>query len=62
MIDYEDADFPLWGVGGVAGLILAIILWAIAASNDADCSKKTCPNGMQPRLMSHDCLCVERAR
>lgn len=62
MIDYDDATFPAWGVGGVVGLVLTIILLVIAMSNDADCAKKTCPNGGQPRLMDHDCLCAEKAK
>lgn len=61
MIDYSDGDLALWGVGGFFGIILAIIFYVIAASNDTDCSKKHCDHGV-PRLMAHDCLCVEPAK
>lgn len=62
MIDYHDAEFPLWGVGGGLGLVLAIVMLIIASMNDSECQQKRCPNGQQPRLLDHDCLCVERAK
>jgi hypothetical protein len=68
MIDHDDGD-DFWlaslftpGGLGIILLIIAIVFWIIAASNDADCSKKQCPAPMTPKLMDHQCLCVTEAR
>ena len=62
MIDYDDAgDFAMFGPVGIVGLIIVIILFVCASMNDDDCQKKKCANG-EPRLMNHDCLCVEKAK
>lgn len=65
MIDYDDVDdmtlISAFG-GGMFFLIIAIVFFFIAFSNDKDCSKKTCPTGATPKLMSHSCLCVLEAK
>lgn len=68
MIDDSDADefmlFSLFTDGwpGIVLAILAVILYFVAAGNSADCSKKSCPTGMQPKLMDHACLCTMEAK
>lgn len=68
MIDYDDAsDFALmsWIFDHWFGLVLgiaAIVIFVIAAMNDSDCSKKTCPNDAKPKLMENQCLCVVEAK
>lgn len=68
MIDHDDED-TVWFVAmfednPIISLILFVILIIViivATANESDCSKKTCPDGMNPRLMDHDCLCMMRA-
>lgn len=68
MIDHSDGD-DFWlasmftsGPLGLVLLILAIVFWVIAASNDTDCSKRACPSPMTPKLMEHSCMCVTEAK
>ena len=59
MIDTSDGDFALYGIGGVVGLVLAVILFAVAMANSEDCSKRACPNEHETaRLLDHECVCV----
>jgi len=65
MIDDSDGDHVLLsynGGGGLLGaiviLVIAIIVYAIAASNKDECSKRHCAEGLQPKLVDHQCLCV----
>ena len=68
MIDHSDGD-DFWlaslftpGGLGIILLIIAVVLWIMAMSNDVDCSKKQCPLDMSPKLMNHECLCVTKAK
>lgn len=67
MMDDSDSD-TFWiaamftkGPIGWIFLALFIVVLFVVASNKEDCAKKSCPNGMTPKLMSHECLCVQRA-
>ena len=69
MVDWDDADdmsmLAFMGPGGWIGFILcviAIIFICVAASNDSECQKKSCPDGQKPRLMEHSCLCTTEAK
>ncbi len=68
MIDHSDGD-DFWlasmftsGPAGLVLLVIAIILWCVAAGDDSDCAKKSCPIGMTPKLMEHSCLCATEAK
>ncbi len=65
MIDNSDGDFVLLSgdsstgcAGIIVTLVLAGIIYAIAASNSQECSERKCDHGV-PKLIAHDCLCVE---
>lgn len=63
MIDYDDvSDFALFGPVGFIGLVILIALFCIALENDKECSTRTCPAGMAPKLMENDCLCTTKAK
>ena len=64
MIDSSDGD-TFWiislvtnGPIAIAAIILAIVLWCIAAGNEADCKQLPCPVGMSAKLLDHECVCV----
>lgn len=67
MIDNDDADDMMLvalftdGPWGVVALVVACIFMFYACQNEKDCSTQACPNGGQPKLMAHDCLCVTKA-
>jgi hypothetical protein len=70
MFDWDDAnnvtdDAIIFGPGGWFGVIfiviVAVIAYTVADSNEKDCSKITCPNGQVSRLLDHQCLCAEPA-
>lgn len=46
------------GWWSIALLILAIVAWLIAGSNEIECKKAPCPTGTQGRLIKRECLCV----
>lgn len=64
MIDSSDGDFfGAASIGAKGGLalflaIVAIVLWIIAASNEAECEAKFCMDGSQAKLLDHECICV----
>jgi hypothetical protein len=60
VIDDSDGDFALLLIGGPIGLVLAIVLYLIAADNKKECAEMACPNGAPARLLDHDCLCVDK--
>lgn len=64
MIDSSDGD-TFWFVSLLCGgpiaiiaLIIAIVLWCIAAMNESDCRQLPCPVGMSAKLIDHECVCV----
>lgn len=66
MIDDNDGD-TFWlaalftpGIGGVLLLVIAIVLWLIAADNKTDCASKFCANGTTPVLLEHECRCLDK--
>jgi hypothetical protein len=68
MIDHSDSD-SFWIVSMLTSgptsfvcAVIAIILMTYACQNEAECSKKTCPNDMRPKLMEHSCMCVTEAK
>lgn len=69
MLDERDVEhaelatlFIPWGVWlAIAFVLLLGVAW-IVKENQSGCAVKHCPEGMQPRLIDHDCLCVHRAR
>ena len=57
--DTRDGDFfALLSLGGGAIgallLVVAIVLWIVAAANSVDCSGRPCPLGQKARLL--DCV------
>lgn len=62
MVDYDDVSFvAIAGPGGLIGLVILLIVLGLAVCNDSECSKMSCPSGGTPKLMHHECLCVEKA-
>ncbi len=67
MIDSSDGDDFLFlslfsrGPLAVIALIIAIVLWCIAAANEADCKQLPCPVGMSAKLLDHECVCVGKS-
>lgn len=70
MLDDSDLDdvvlFGLLSNGGSGwGLfwLALLIVFAVAVCNNHDeCGRMRCSDGRTPKLMSHQCLCVEPAR
>ena len=63
MVDYDDVEDAAWfGPAGIIGLVLVLALLFFAYNNDKECQAKSCPNGSQPKLMEHSCLCAEEAK
>ena len=66
MIDFDDADdFLTMGIfspGGLAVIliIVAVILFFVANSNEKECKQMTCEVGQQARLLDNQCLCVSK--
>jgi len=66
MIDNEDSDDVMLlglftpGWMGAALVVLALVFWLVASQNADECASKACPSG-KPKLMEHECLCVEQA-
>lgn len=65
MIDDSDGNFVLLagssgtGLAGlVVTLVIAAIVYAIAASNREDCGKRHCAAGLTPKVVDHECVCV----
>lgn len=70
-IDDSDVSLALWsggggGGGGCFGVILSVIFVLVlvyfAHQNEEDCSKRSCPEGQSPKIVSHDCICVNKAK
>lgn len=67
MLDDSDVDFVILSGGGgslaavVVTIVLAIVVAVIVAGNKEDCAKMKCPDGHEPKLMAHECLCVTKA-
>lgn len=64
MIDDDDVAIAaaLWNptgpVSAIIGLAVVVALAWAACSNDAECAKRSCPHGLAPRLLDHECVCV----
>jgi peptidoglycan/LPS O-acetylase OafA/YrhL len=52
------AGWPAW----VLFLAMVLALAYCAHQNNEDCARKSCPAGTVPKVASHECLCVTRAR
>lgn len=67
MIDDDDVTFfalsasPVGPIGFVVCIAIMIVLGCIAASNADDCAQMKCATG-EPKVIKHECLCVERAK
>jgi hypothetical protein len=67
MLDDDDVEFVAlaWSGGGwvigVLGIIVLVIMMVIVSGNKDDCAKLSCPHG-SPKLMEHECLCVDKAQ
>ncbi len=65
-VDSSDVNFVLLAFNpttplGVGLWLIAIgIVLMFAASNASDCSKRHCETGV-PRVIDHNCICVEKA-
>lgn len=63
MMDGDDLEFAaLVAPAGILGLIIVIVVAIIVWNNEVDCSKMSCADGKQARLMENACLCVEVAQ
>lgn len=66
MIDGDDVDDAIMlslftpGWMGAAFVVLALVFWFVASRNADECAQKACSLG-KPKLVEHECLCVERA-
>ena len=66
-IDSDDVSDLAWMsspssvAGAIATLIVLAIVYFIAASNEADCQKRKCAENLTPKVVKHDCLCVQKA-
>jgi hypothetical protein len=68
MIDDSDGD-SFWvislftsGPFALGALLIAIILWIVAAQNSNECEKRACPPGMTSKLLDHECVCYYPSR
>jgi len=61
MIDTEDGNFVLLVAGGgfvgVCLVVLALVLYAVAYSNEQECGERACERGTA-KLLDHECVCV----
>lgn len=48
-----------WVLLVAIAILLAVVL--IVRGNRVDCAAKVCGSGMGPKLVSHECKCVEHA-
>ena len=68
MIDDSDGDFfgilSLFSKGwpAVIFIIIALIFYLIAASNESECRQRACPAGSTAKLLDHECVCVSTPR
>jgi hypothetical protein len=71
MLDDDDASWvgrelveEITGPWQVAVLILIVfvVVCCVVAMNHRDCEKKICPSGVKPKLISSECLCVEKPK
>lgn len=68
MIDYDDADDASFlgmitdGPLSLLFFILCLVLFYYAFMNDKECSTKSCPNNMKPKLSDNACVCVMEAK
>lgn len=68
MIDHSDVDdvcLAAWFVSGwwvIVLILLALVFWYVAETNEKKCSAKTCPDNTRAVLMEHSCLCVMEAK
>lgn len=65
MIDYSDGDAFLdaslfsSGIVAILFIIIAIVIYIEAHSNEVSCEKKICPNGEKSLLLNHKCCCLQ---
>jgi hypothetical protein len=63
MIDDDDGDFFLLSASSASGwvavvlIVMAIILYAIAAGYESDCLERSCAVG-SPKYVDGECLCA----
>lgn len=66
MLDDSDSDMLgalfVFGGGGLVIFVLWIVVSIAVANNKDECGAMRCPDGLQPKLMAHDCLCVTKAK
>jgi hypothetical protein len=63
VIDWDDVELALGVVPlCLLGLVVVLVVTCIAFGNSKECAQKACPNGGQPRLLQHECLCLEKAQ
>lgn len=68
MIDYDDVDdisfmgLFVTGPGIIVVILVTILFFYFAYSNDVECKTKSCPINTTPKLTSHSCLCVTEAK
>jgi hypothetical protein len=70
MLDDDDvSDAVIVGLSGNPGclgiilvaVIVLVMMW-IVGGNKEECAELHCSGGKTPKLMAHECLCVERAQ
>jgi hypothetical protein len=68
MMDDDDVEWVaiLWPTGGwlisIIGLIVLVVMLVVVSGNKDDCARLQCSSGKTPKLMQHECLCVELAK
>lgn len=69
--DHSDADdwilvsllsAPATWVGLLVVILIGVAVYSCAHANERECAKLHCASGQQPKLLQHECLCVERAQ
>lgn len=63
MIDEDDATVAmvLAPLGGVVGFLVVLGILIAWLANERECSDMHCKTGV-PRLIEHECICVEQAK
>ena len=63
--DLDDATWALWLAPGWVWVLVALFFVVVVAYavqvNKEDCAALHCRSGQSPKLLAHECLCVEHA-